>query len=76
LHASGFSVFSTSLATFAVSGCVVGDRDLLRFISLATYAAIAGPCWSSRPSEDVLETLLGHLGFVTDPEIIGIPAWL
>jgi hypothetical protein len=46
--------------------------------SFAMYAAIAGPCWSSRATvrKIVLKPYSVSLGLVAEPEIIGMPAWL
>ena len=44
----------------------------------ARYWAIAGPCWSSRPTvrKTFLKPCSVSFGFVAEPEIIGMPAWL
>src|SRR5436189_186154 len=42
------------------------------------YVAIAGPCWSSRPTSRnwFLKPCSVSFGLVAEPEITGMPAWL
>jgi hypothetical protein len=65
---------------FAIGGgVVVHERDLLApSCCRRGTAAMAGPCWSSRPTtrNTFLKPCSVSLGLVAEPEIIGMPAWL
>ena len=73
------SVFSTSVASpspYAVlSSTIATVRD---FNSFAMYAAIAGPCWSSRPTvrKTPFRPRSVSSGLVAEPVITGMPALL
>ena len=63
---------------FAVGGRVVDDRDLLR---LELARDVRGDrrallVVAADGAEDVLKPCSVSFGFVAEPEIIGMPAWL
>ncbi len=73
---SAFSTSEASPSPYAVLSSTMAARFAPS--SFAMYAAIAGPCWSSRPM--VRKTLFSprsvSSGLVADPVITGMPALL
>jgi hypothetical protein len=72
-------VFSTSFAMpspYAVASSITAT--VFGFLFSARYCAIAGPCWSSRPTTRnwVLKPCSVSFGLVAEPEMTGMPAWL
>ena len=75
---AAFSVFSTSFARpspYAVASSAIA---IFLIFCAARNCATAGPCWSSRPTvrNTFLKPCSVSFGFVAEPEIIGMPAWL